>query len=163
MEYTHSELVEIGYKWTWKRCGFVFKELKTINGFGEIPDIIGFNSGGTFLLEAKTSRSDFFADREKGFRKIPEHGMGDWRFIICKAGMIKIKELQKGWGLIEVGEKGKAGIRYYPFGPGNMYYSWERNKKHDRSEYLMLYSALRRLQIRGVLDLIYDKPESYTN
>ena len=63
---THKELVEIGYKWVINKCGFAFKEL-TIAHY-EIPDVLGFNSQGTFLLEAKTSRADFLADKKKHFR-----------------------------------------------------------------------------------------------
>ena len=53
---THSDLVEIGYKWLMSRCGVVFKELMAATGTSEIPDVIGFTSGESFLIECKTSR-----------------------------------------------------------------------------------------------------------
>lgn len=151
MIYSHSELVNLGYKWCLSRCGFAFKELVTLSS--ETPDVIGFNSNGTFLLEAKCSRSDFFADKKKSFRENPFMGMGDWRFFICEKGLIKINELPKHWGLIEVSEKGKTKVVYNPFGKGNIYGSWERNEKNIDNERKLMYSALRRLQSKKVLDL----------
>lgn len=150
---THTELVEIGYKWCLTRCAFAFKELVTINS--ETPDVIGFNSNGTFLIEAKTSRVDFFADKKKPFRKNGFMGMGDWRFFICKKDMIKINELPKNWGLIEVNEKGKPNVVFNPFGKGNIYCRWKRNKKMQRNEMLMMYSALRRLHLKNRIEEIY--------
>lgn len=152
--YSHSELVEIGYKWCLSRCGFAFKELATINS--ENPDVIGFNSGGTFVLEAKTSLSDFHADKKKWFRKNPEEGMGDWRFFICQKGLIDISKLPEGWGLIEVSEKGKPRTTFNPFGKGNIYYRWKKNDKCHISERAVMYSALRRLQTLELVDRVYE-------
>jgi hypothetical protein len=120
---THDQLVDIGYRWVIKRCGFAFKELKTIEK--EIPDVIGFRSEGTFLLEAKATRKDFLSDKNKPFRK--EGGMGDWRFYIAPKGIIDPNELPDGWGLIHV-DKGKARVEYNPFGRGNIYSRWNRNE-----------------------------------
>ncbi len=79
MIYSHSELVERGHEYLMKTigCSFAFKELKTLSI--EIPDIIGFMIGrpSTFLIECKTSRSDFLADMKKSFRRFPEMGVGD--------------------------------------------------------------------------------------
>ena len=153
LNFTHKELVEIGYKWVLNRCGFAFKELSCINS--EIADIIGFNSNGTFLLEAKTSRADFIADKKKPFRCNPCVGMGDWRFFITQTGLIKVEELPDMWGLIEVNEKGKTFIKHNPFGQGNCYGYWKRNEKSKDAEINLMYSALRRLHIRKRIDEIY--------
>jgi len=157
MDFTHLELIEIGYRWCMVRCSFAFKDLVTIGCFGEVPDIIGFNSSGSFLLEAKTSKSDFSQDKKKKFRQIPEYGMGDWRFFITKKGLIDISELPKMWGLIEVNEKGKARCVYNPFGKGNIYCRWKRNPKYEKSEIIMMQSALRRLQEKDLVKEIYNK------
>jgi len=153
----HSELIEIGYKWLMTKCSFALKELSTNGYYGEIPDLIGFNNQGSFLLEAKTSRNDFLSDSKKKFRQIPEFGMGDWRFYIAQKGLIKINELPDMWGLIEVNEKGKAKCIYNPFGKGNIYSRWKRNKKCQQSETIMLISALRRLQEKDLVKHIYSK------
>ena len=152
---THSELVEIGYKWCLTKCGFAVKELVTHNA--EQPDVLGFNSNGTFLLEAKTSRSDFLADKKKPFRINPADGMGDWRFFIASKGLIKVEELPPMWGLIEVNEKGKAITTFNPFGKGNSYYNWIRNPKEEGCERIVMYSVLRRLQKNKSIDTIYKK------
>lgn len=84
----HKYLVEIGYKWLLSKCSFAIKELVTHTN--EQPDVIGFNANGSFVLEVKTSRADFLADKKKPFRLIPSDGMGDWRFFIDPKGLIKI-------------------------------------------------------------------------
>lgn len=125
--FSHQELVDIGYKWCMSRCSFAFKELVTINR--ECPDVIGFNSCGSFVLEAKVSRGDFLSDKKKPFRVYSFQGMGDWRFFIVPKALIEVSEIPTGWGLIEVDEKGKAKIAYNPFGKGNIYDHWIRNEK----------------------------------
>lgn len=142
----HNKLIEIGYKWLMKRCTFVITEMKTINT--EIPDAIGFKSDVTFLLEAKTSRSDYFVDFKKDFRLNPEMGVGDFRFYITPIGLIKIDELPNGWGLIEVNEKGKVINEYNPFGKGNIHSTWVKNPKNKDAEYNILFSALRRNKLK---------------
>nr|WP_299488624.1 hypothetical protein [uncultured Allomuricauda sp.] len=147
---THNDLVEIGYKWCLSRCGFAFKELRTTSM--ETPDVIGFNSNGTFLLEAKVSRSDFLVDKKKIFREHPMLGMGDWRFFIAPKGMIKIDELPMNWGLIEVGQGKRARISHNPFGKGNIYSKWYSCIKSELNERRIMYSALRRMHQNGVLE-----------
>lgn len=147
----HDELVEIGYKWLLNKCGFAFKELRAYTYPGERPDIIGFNSVGSFVLEAKTSLADMQRDRGKFFRKYPFEGMGDWRFFIAEKGLLTTYKLPKGWGLIEVNKNKKARTVYNPFGIGNIYSKWNRNPKNQKAELLMLYSALRRLHNKGLL------------
>ena len=154
--FSHSELVEIGYRWCLNKSAFVFHELVTINGTGEVPDVIGFKDDGTFLIEAKTTRSDFLSDKKKPFRKCPSEGMGDWRFFICNKGLIKVGELPEGWGLIEVNEKGKARTMFNPFGKGNIYSRWKRNPKNEYAERRMMFSALRRLHLRKRIEEIYN-------
>jgi len=152
---THKELIESGYRWCLSKCAFAFKDLVTQNN--ETPDVIGFNSSGSFLLEAKTTKRDFLNEHKKWARRNPSLGMGDWRFYITKKGLLKIEELPDMWGLIEVNERGKARVKYNPFGKGNIYSHWKRNKKNERAEYWMLYSALRRIQEQGLMDCIYPK------
>lgn len=150
---THDELVDIGYMWVMKCCSFAFKELKFMSLRGELPDVIGFNTCGSFVVEAKTSVSDFKADLNKGFRvKYPQNGMGDWRFYITPEGLLSIDELPENWGLIEVSRlTKKPKVAHNPMGKGNIYSSWYRHPKNEASERLMLISALRRLELAKVL------------
>lgn len=155
---THAEGVEIGYKWALKNghCGVAFKELNTATPNGEYPDVIGFASGGfSLLIEVKVSRSDFLADKNKMFRKNPELGMGSRRYYLCPKGLIKVEELPDDWGLIEV-ENGKARLSHNPYG-GNMYMHSVTLPKNIKAEHCLMYSALRRLFIKGYVKHIYDK------
>ena len=116
--------------------------MKTLNA--EIPDVIGFKGDFSFIIEAKTSRADFLADKKKPFRLNPSIGMGDFRFFIAPLNMIGISELPEGWGLIEV-EGFKIVNVHNPFGKGNIYSNWIKNKKNNQAERYVMYSALRRI------------------
>lgn len=112
----HRELCEVGARFL-KRpesanghgCHFTIVEAAC---YGENPDVFGVRHGlnrngmGTFLLEAKTSRSDFLVDKNKPHRLNPAQGMGKYRYYICPTGLIKPEELPEKWGLIYVSPKG---------------------------------------------------------
>lgn len=157
---THDELVMSAFRWVKKNgeCGVVFRELGCIAG--EIPDVIGFGCDDhSVLVECKASRADFLSDKNKPFRREPERGMGKFRLYCTPRGMIGQHELPPKWGLLEVGKGGKAiatkntirldFLAY--FGDGERQY-------HARNEYAeraILYSALRRLEIRRRIEEIY--------
>lgn len=160
----HKDLVEIAEKWLLKSkgCSFAFAELCAMTANGETPDAIGWRSGYSILVECKTSRSDFHADKKKFFRKLPGQGMGNFRFFLCPEKIITPEDLPEKWGLIWVNSKGKARQVVGP--PGNCWGNYGRarqfyfEEKCSMSERDMMISALRRLHIRGVLPLIYDNP-----
>ena len=156
MNFTHSDLINIAYKWVLKHasCGCAFKELVAGN---EIADVIGFGSGRhSVLVEVKVSRSDFLCDKKKPFRLNPDNGMGFRRFYCCPENMIQISELPYGWGLIYVNDKGKANAVY---NPNNQFMqiqpSIDRDNKfkgfiyNSNNERCIMYSALRRLHLNG--------------
>lgn len=154
--FTHKELVDIAYKWilTNTPCGVAFKELITASY--ENPDAIGFCSNGiTILIECKTSRSDYLADSKKVFRKDPALGVGSHRFYLCPKDLIKPDEIPQGWGLIYVNEKGKARAVKSNY-VGNCDLHKTAFEKNLQNEYCLMYSALRRLHINGVMDKIYN-------
>lgn len=99
---THDDLVKIAARWLRNRmgCSVVLTELACDSRTNEIPDAIGFNSSNSYLVECKTSMSDYLADQKKIFRRIPENGMGQYRFIMCQDGVIK--DIYPGWGLLWV-------------------------------------------------------------
>jgi hypothetical protein len=161
--HTHEKLVQIAYRWVMKRaaCGVAFKELNTCSG--EYPDVIGFGSWGhSVLIEVKVSRSDFLKDKTKKFRKQPELGMGKYRYFCCPTGLIKVTDLPENWGLIYVNDKGRATCVHNPYGKtteSNVFSNgFEQNM---RAEHTLMYSALRRLHIKGHIDTIYDKDYQY--
>lgn len=116
----HRELCEIGARFL-KRpmsanghgCHFAIIEASC---YGENPDVFGVRHGvgcynsGTFLLEAKTSRSDFLADKAKPHRINPEQGMGKYRYYICPENLINPHELPEKWGLIYVNKQGHCKV-----------------------------------------------------
>lgn len=158
---SHDQLVESAYKWVLKRgsCGVAFKELHTNACNGEYPDVIGFGAWGhSVLIECKISRTDFYADKKKSFRQKPQMGMGTQRFYCCPTGLLKAEDLPEGWGLLYVNEKFKAECVYNPYNgrPDDCYEGFEKNIK---AEHGLMYSALRRLHLRGRIDEIYESQD----
>lgn len=61
--------------------------------------------GVSVVVEAKTSRSDFLADRKKPHRA-PGQGIGVYRYMLCPEGIIRPEEVPQGWGLLWVNSRG---------------------------------------------------------
>ncbi|EFI5755751.1 hypothetical protein GW233_20920 [Escherichia coli] len=151
---THRELCELACRFL-RNNGFkvVFGDrFHAWTPCGEHPDALGFRNGASCLIEVKCSRSDFLADRKKVFRAEPEKGMGDWRFYLCEPGVITVDDLPAGWGLLYV-INGR--VRKIHGWPGN--HQWVvtvakpfRANKQAECDYL--FSALCRLEIRGVTE-----------
>ena len=153
---THTDLVNAAYRWVMKNasCGVAFKELVAAITSGEIPDIIGFGScGRSVMIECKMSRSDFCADRKKFFRIDSSQGMGTYRFYCCPEGLLQKEDMPKNWGLLWVDDNLKAKCVYKPY-KGYIGY-FEGFEKNIKAEHELMYSALRRLQLKGRIDEIY--------
>ena len=89
----------------------------------------------------------------------PELGMGRYRYYCCLPGLIKVEDLPAGWGLLHIVD-GKAKRVHNPYGTieGNIYRrGFVANLK---AEHELMYSALRRLFIKGLVKSIYDKDYS---
>lgn len=154
---THSELVMIAYKWVLKNgsCGFAFRELVTL--CDEIPDVIGFGSWGhSILIECKISRADFLGDKKKKFRIDGTLGMGRHRAYCCPEGLIQPDEIPPSWGLLWV-KNNNTRIKV-PMYRGNIGLRETVHVKNMQAEMNMMYSALRRLHLRGRMEEIYDNP-----
>ena len=154
METTHTDLVDYAWKYLINtlRCSFAFKELITGNTSGEVPDAIGWTLGESVLIECKRTRSDFFADQRKSFRRDPEEGMGRFRFYLCPKGVLRPDDMPPGWGLLVLDGR-KVRRIHGPTGQMNRWYDqwvWNHlaNKHAERS---MMISALRRCHLRGHL------------
>lgn len=150
---THAELVKQGERWLRSagnpslmtlrtsshlqpaRCGVVLCELTS--RACETPDVIGWREGFSVLLEIKTSRSDYYRDRAKGFRAHPERGMGNYRFFLAQKGLLDGDNLPDNWGLLEVVGRSVKVVRPAVY-----------QKCDYRNERLILTSALRRSQQR---------------
>lgn len=143
----HDELVVRAGRWLRGTCGCsaIATELRAFTGSGECPDAIGWRSNYSILVECKSSRSDFLADKGKPFRVNPSMGVGVYRFYLCPPGLILVDDLPELWGLLYVeGDRIKRVA-----GPvGN---SWEHGEnkqfiqsRNSDAEIAMLVSALRR-------------------
>lgn len=166
--FTHKDLIPIAYSWVLKRasCGVAFKELNTHASNGEYPDVIGFGGfGRSVLVEVKVSRADFLSDKRKTFRKFPEQGMGRYRFYMCPSGLIKPEDLPGKWGLIYVAVTGKAKCVVNPYCVSTEGNIWSDGfeDRNILSEHGLMFSALRRLHIKGHIDSIYDKQYIYNH
>lgn len=112
----HAELCALGEKWLRRHgCRVVLRDpFKAAVYTGECPDVIGWRDGHSILIECKTSRSDFLADKKKGFRIDPTRGMGDCRLYLAPEGVIKLDDLPDGWGLLETDGKRVTVVGAYP-------------------------------------------------
>lgn len=70
----------------------------TCFGSREQPDVIGFRSSCSAIIEVKVSRSDFFADKKKPERTVG--GLGNYRFYLCPEGLVEPEEVPTRWGLL---------------------------------------------------------------
>lgn len=167
---SHKELVNAAYKWVLKNgsCGVAFRELYTINQ--EYADVIGFGGWDhSVLLECKISRNDFLADKKKNFRKNPALGMGTHRYYVSPEGLIEPEDvIPMNWGLLWVNEKGKCRVIYknlhtFKNDHGNEYRAIFKHEKNVMAERAVMYSALRRLHLRGHIEEIYKTLENETS
>lgn len=106
MKWEHNALCEYMAEYCRKKmnAGIVFVEHKTCLT-NQIPDVLMFRPNCTVELEIKVQRGDFLQDKKKPHRADPSLGVGDYRFYVAPKGMIKVKELPKNWGLLEVSGK----------------------------------------------------------
>lgn len=145
---THDELVERGVKWLKRACsgrgvryrgacGVVVPELVSFTP--EQPDVIGWLNGGvSHMIECKASRSDFLSDVRKPHRK---HSSGTFRWYLCTPGMITRDECPASWGLLYCHPRK---ITVEIDAPLN-------EPRNVEAELSMMYSLLRRVEVRGEL------------
>lgn len=163
---THAQLVNIAHRWLLGAggCGVAFKEL-VCSGW-ETADAIGF--GGkvqSIVVECKTSRSDYLADQRKPFRVYPDGGMGTHRIYCAPVGLLRLQELPAKWALLEVGANSRTRLTYRPDEkrPDAAFLTTAHAQKRSKeAEQSVMYSALRRLQALGVVEMIHPKHLSAT-
>ncbi len=142
----HKELVLKASKWLKSiGCTVIIEELTTV--CSETPDSIGWRDSLSILVECKTSKHDFLADKNKIFR-MPygkKYALGDWRFYMCPPGIINPCDLiGSEWGLLYVESIDKRAKRIIaPKGNTNWHPApFKGNKKEENK---LLVSALRRI------------------
>ena len=146
---THAELVQISVRWlrTTRGCGVVLAEMVCANRLNIIPDALGWRAAAwSILVECKTSRADFLADRKKPIHQLPDSGPGQERWYITPPNLIKPEELPIGWCLAEVhGTRVKLihPTKLWGGAVEGLYFNHER----QASEVPFLLSACRRHQL----------------
>lgn len=113
---SHNELSKVVAKWLKKHpqnaivpnCSKVAVNMKTIEQ--EIPDVIGWNSWSSIMIEVKVNRSDFLQDFKKPFRIDPRKGVGQYRYYCCPPEIISVNDLPDKYGLLYLNEKGDIDI-----------------------------------------------------
>lgn len=144
----HRHLCEKGAAWLAKSCRVKFPIVAhEFYSAAELerPDVIGFNSLHSLLIEVKTSRRDFLADAKKPIRIHPELGIGDFRFYLCPSGLITPEDLPPRWGLLWYDGR-SIEIIVDVLDTGNYISSGNPNRfeKHVMNERRIMYSLLRR-------------------
>lgn len=147
---THAQLCDRARVWLAgsARCQFAFVEFST--QLIEIPDAIGLRNSGrdSILVECKASRADFLRDHKKRHRQADaKEALGSYRYYMCEPGVIEVADLPERWGLLWV--YGKQVKVMAGADPKRSYYGtadvWRW--PHSIAERVVMFSALRRLQI----------------
>ena len=151
---THKELCLLGARWVFNESYSVEKDPWRIliePGFREeMPDVFAFNKYHSVLIECKTSRADFLADKKKPFRQNPQLGIGQRRFYLVNEGVATQDEMPDRWQLLIAYDKNTILLPEDYFSPtswdcGNLYdfnirnatneidlmWSWNYRKEHD--------------------------------
>ena len=135
---THHELVERARVWLLKNGHPIV--VTEIASAGEEPDALGCKNGQSTLIECKTSRSDFLADKKKSFRNNPSKALGDYRYYCAPKGVITPHEIPENWGLLETcGERLITSVRPRPPAISTT------PKNSHRNEIYILMSIIRRI------------------
>ena len=132
----HKSLVSLGVRWLRSRCSIVFYEFATYGN--ESPDVIGWRSGLSILIECKASRADFIRDAKKFSRRVPEFGMGQHRYYLCPPGVIGVDDLPPDWGLLWAQNRR---VKIMKLADG-------QRARNELGEIRFLVSMLRRAQVR---------------
>jgi len=142
---THDQLVQQAKRWLEKHgskfsCGVVLAEYRCY--LPEIPDVIGFNHHWSILIECKVSRADFLADKKKPCRQDTKQ-LGNYRYYLTLPNVACAEDIDNGWGLLYATDKQVKEIKK------SEYFSTDSVKA---AEWSILYSIVRRLNLRGLLE-----------
>lgn len=134
---THRELVIRGVKWLKNTSHYKYRSPIILPEYScsahSIPDVIGMSSDRTTVLECKVSRSDFMADFKKSHRSFIDQ-LGNSRFYLVTANLIRPEEINNGWGLLYCYDN-KITVQKES--------EWFTNTRAQ--EYRILYSLIRRI------------------
>lgn len=143
---THDDLVTRAKKWLEHAhdskfaCGVVLAEYRCYSP--EIPDVIGFSARQSIVVECKVSRGDFKADKHKPHRH-QLSSLGNLRYYLTLPNVACPQDINNGWGLLYASDKRITEVK-----PSE----WFGDNSVKVKEWAILYSIVRRLNLRGFLD-----------
>lgn len=145
--FTHEDLRKVAVRWltSYVRCTVVLSEMHTTST-QEIPDAVGFRGTHSHCVEVKSSRPDYFRNKEKSHVRIESLGVGVSRYMMVRRGLISVDEhiqAYPSYGLLWVHEHGIVKSKHEG-----------RPHEHNQSaEVGMLVSALRRIKTREFITI----------
>lgn len=154
-ELTHDDLIKLGTKWLRKQhssgkdklnfhhtgCGVILPEY--VSSERSIPDVIGFNTSESIVIECKTSHNDYLADLKKPHRNlINPKQCGNYRYYLCPHDIISVNELTNGWGLLYTNGKAIFVIKSA---------LWHGEPEIKVAEWFILYSLARSAEVLGLI------------
>lgn len=144
---THSELVDIAVRWlaSHRRCSIVFAELACASELGLIPDAIGWHGQWSVLVECKTSRADFLADRRKPIHIAGMAAPGQERWYLAPQGVLTLQDMPDGWLLAEWTGSRVRVVSQQPHGTRSTRYAHILHQDRQAAEMPFLISACRRM------------------
>ena len=126
------------------KCKYVAVELNVYGA--ENTDVWASFCDCTAVIEVKTSRADFLADKQKYWRR-PESAKnqaGNFRCYLAPIGLLRVEEIPENWGLLEYSAHDKAiYMRKRP----------PHNDAYNHADLVILQSILRR---EGFKEKIYN-------
>ena len=155
----HDYLVQRARNWlvAGGGCRFAFAEFSTWFT-RDIPDAIGFQENGlTVMVECKTSRSDFHADKRKASRQNGKP-LAHYQYYLCEKGVIvpnDLDGLESGdWGLLWIKSSKAVSVKRYPKSHFYKKTEWGQDEKYAAAEDYARYvmeSALFRAEKKGLI------------
>ena len=152
MKITHKQLNILGDKFLRTSVKSLYKcqitRIELVTGVFETPDVIGFYSGRSVLIESKTNRMDFLNDKKKIHRN--GVGIGDYRLFLCKEGVINEEDLYDDWGLLHT-----DGKKVWVVADATYRIDWDSGHPRDKTnDTMVMYSIMRRYKVDKKKSLI---------
>ena len=100
---SHYELCCKVAEWLYKKpwTGVKYVTVELVCQRQETPGVWGTNGWASTIIEGKTARSDFLADKKKPWRQSIKDGIGSFRWYLVPENTVKPEEVPDYWGIIE--------------------------------------------------------------
>lgn len=129
---THDEMADFAAeRMRTKGYTMVWSNMRSTS-CSEQPDVMALKSlFDCVIIEVKTSRGDFFADKKKPWRNGTVNGMGSERVYLTPPNLLKPEEIPYGWQLWELHEGKRNIIRVIKGKKRGKTPSWDNTRMID--------------------------------